>query len=210
VALASARDAARADEIASSLTGRTMTVGGDLRERDVAERLVTDVERELGPIDVLVANAGTARRRAHIEEVTDDDWDSHIAINLTAPFLLARRLAPSMAERGFGRILFVSSVAAFTGGIVGPHYASSKAGLHGLTHWLASRLAGRGVTVNAIAPALINATGMIPGEPEELKANIPVGRLGRPQEVADIALAVLTNAYVTNQVFGVDGGIYPR
>ena len=115
-----------------------------------------------------------------------------------------------MRERGFGRILFVSSVAAFTGGVVGPHYAASKAGLHGLTHWLASRLAGAGVTVNALAPALIERTGMLPGSSDELRARIPVGRLGRPEEVADLALSVLTNAYLTNQVFTLDGGMYAR
>ena len=101
-------------------------------------------------------------------------------------------------------------MAAFTGGIVGPHYAASKAGLHGLTHFLATRVAGEGVTVNAIAPALITDTGMLPGEPDELRARVPVGRLGRPDEVADLALAMLRNAYVTNQVVSVDGGMHPR
>jgi 3-oxoacyl-[acyl-carrier protein] reductase len=115
-----------------------------------------------------------------------------------------------MRARGFGRILFVSSVAAFTGGIVGPHYAASKAGLHGLTHFLASRAAGDGVTVNAIAPALITNTEMLPGEPEELKARVPVGRLGQPEEVADLALAMLRNPYLTSQVVSLDGGMYPR
>ena len=85
-----------------------------------------------------------------------------------------------MRERGFGRVLFISSAPAFTGGIVGPHYAASKAGLHGLTHFLASRLASSGVTVNALSPALIADTTMLPGEPEELRARVPVGRLGRP------------------------------
>jgi 3-oxoacyl-[acyl-carrier protein] reductase len=107
-------------------------------------------------------------------------------------------------------VLFISSVGAFTGGVVGPHYAASKAGLHGLTHFLASRLASSGVTVNALAPALITDTGMLPGDPEELRARVPVGRLGRPDEVADLALAILRNPYMTNQVVGLDGGIYPR
>jgi 3-oxoacyl-[acyl-carrier protein] reductase len=115
-----------------------------------------------------------------------------------------------MRERGFGRVLFFSSVAAFTGGVVGPHYAASKAGLHGLTHFLASLLASSGVTVNALAPALITETRMLPGDPEELRARVPVGRLGRPEEVADLALAILRNPYMTNQVVGLDGGIYPR
>ncbi len=133
-----------------------------------------------------------------------------LAINLRAPFLLAQKTVPGMRARGFGRILFVSSVAAFTGGIVGPHYAASKAGLHGVTHFLAARVAGDGVTVNAIAPALITGTGMLPGEPDELRTRVPVGRLGQPDEVADLALAMLRNPYLTNQVVSVDGGMYPR
>jgi len=213
VALAYAHDAARADELARELAAggtRVITTGADLAERDAALQLVDDVESELGPVDVLVPNAGIGRLRQRIEDVSDDDWDSHLAVNLSAPFALARRVAPGMVSRGFGRILFVSSVAAFTGGVVGPHYAATKAGLHGLTHWLASRLASDGVTVNALAPALISQTGMLPGAPDELRARIPVGRLGTPEEVADLALAVLGNAYLTNQVFTLDGGMYAR
>jgi 3-oxoacyl-[acyl-carrier protein] reductase len=213
VALAYARDATRADELARELAAggvRVLTAGADLADRGATLGLVADVEKELGPVDVLVANAGVGRIRQRIDDVTDDDWDSHVAVNLTAPFVLARRVAPGMAERGFGRILFMSSVAAFTGGVVGPHYAASKAGLHGLTHWLASRLAGDGVTVNALAPALIERTGMLPGSSDELRSRIPVGRLGTPDEVADLAIAVLRNSYLTNQVFTLDGGIYPR
>src|SRR3954468_19314190 len=213
VALSYARDATRADELARALAAsgaRVLTAGADLVDRRATLQLVDDVEHELGPVDVLVANAGVGRIRQRIEDVTDDDWDSHVAVNLSAPFVLARRGAPGMAARGFGRILFMSSVAAFTGGVVGPHYAASKAGLHGLTHWLASRLASDGVTVNALAPALIERTGMLPGAPDELRARIPVGRLGTPEEVADLALAVLGNAYLTNQVFTLDGGIYAR
>jgi 3-oxoacyl-[acyl-carrier protein] reductase len=213
VALSYAHDAARADELARELAAggaRVLTAGADLRDRSAVAQLVDDVERELGPIDVLVPNAGVGRIRQAIEDVTDNDWDDHVAVNLTAPFLLARRVAPGMRERGFGRILFVSSVAAFTGGVVGPHYAASKAGLHGITHWLASRLAGDGVTVNAVAPALIERTGMLPGGSAELRARIPVGRLGTPDEVADLALAILRNGYLTNQVVTLDGGIYSR
>ena len=181
----------------------------DLGDPDAPARLVDAVEAELGAVDVLVANAGVGVRRDRIEEVARADWDSHVAVNLTAPFLLAQRVAPGMRERGFGRLLFVSSVAAFTGGIVGPHYAASKAGLHGLVHWLAPRLAGSGVTANAIAPALIEDTGMLPGGSDELRGVVPVGRLGKPEEVADLALAVIGNGYITNQVIGIDGGLHP-
>jgi 3-oxoacyl-[acyl-carrier protein] reductase len=102
-----------------------------------------------------------------------------------------------------------SSVAAVTGGNVGPHNAASKAGLHGLVHFLAARSAADGVTVNAIAPALIEDTGMLPGDPGDLAGRIPVGRLGTPDEVADLALAMLANGYLTSKVILIDGGMHP-
>ncbi|MFD0660689.1 SDR family NAD(P)-dependent oxidoreductase [Thermocatellispora tengchongensis] len=122
---------------------------------------------------------------------------------------MAQRIVPGMAERGFGRVLFVSSIAAFTGGVVGPHYAASKAGLHGMLHFIAARVAGDGVTVNAIAPALIEDTRMLPAGGPGPRA-LPVGRYGRPEEVADLAMAVLRNGYLTNQVLSLDGGAHPR
>jgi len=167
------------------------------------------VETAFGPLDVLVSNAGLGTTKS-FEQVTVDDFDQTIAVNLRAPFLLAQRTLPGMMQRRFGRILFISSVAAFTGGIVGPHYAASKAGLHGLAHFLAQRAARFGVTINVLAPALIVETGMLPGDPEGLREHVPVGRLGRPQEVADLAVAILSNPYLTNQVVSLDGGIYPR
>lgn len=189
--------------------GRAVAVGADLRRPDAPSELVDAVEAALGPIDILVNNAGIGRVQS-LEGVRSEDFDEMLAVNLRAPFLLAQRVAPGMRERRFGRILFISSVAAFTGGIVGPHYAASKAGLHGLTHFLAERLAPFAVTVNALAPALIVETGMLPGAPEQLRQQIPVGRLGRPEEVADLALAMLRNSYLTNQVYALDGGIHPR
>lgn len=202
-----ARARALAERIEAS-GGRAVALGGDLREGGAPARLIDDAVAELGPLDILVANAGLGRVQS-LEDVSADDFDEVLAVNLRAPFLLAQRALPAMAERGFGRVLFMSSVAALTGGIVGPHYAASKAGLHGLTHYLASRFARSGVTVNALAPALITDTGMLPGAPEELRERIPVGRLGRPGEVADLAVALLANGYVTNQVISIDGGLYP-
>jgi 3-oxoacyl-[acyl-carrier protein] reductase len=188
--------------------GRAAVFAADLSDVEAPERLVDAADRELGPVDVLCANAGLSRPGSY-EEVDAAAFDETIAVNLRAPYLLARRALPGMRQRGFGRILFTSSIAALTGGIIGPHYASSKAGLHGLTHFLASRAAADGVTVNAIAPALIEETGMLPGDPGELARRVPVGRLGTPAEVADLALAMLRNAYMTNQVVGLDGGIHP-
>src|SRR5437763_7975377 len=209
VALAYGASAEPAQQLADALVtdgGHAVAVGADLRNADAPAELLAAVEPQLGSVDVLVAAAGLGRQQT-LEEISIDDFDEMLAVNLRAPFLLAQRTLPGMRARGFGRILFVSSVAAFTGGIVGPHYAASKAGLHGLTHFLASRAAGDGVTVNAIAPALITETGMLPGEPDELRERIPVGRLGHPDEVADLAVAMLRNPYLTNQVGSVDRGM---
>jgi 3-oxoacyl-[acyl-carrier protein] reductase len=212
VALHYASNEAAATGLAAEIEatgGRAQTFGADLGDASAPERLVGEVERELGPVDVLAANAGLSRPNSW-EDVDAQAFDETVAVNLRAPYLLARRVLPGMRERGYGRILFTSSVAALTGGIVGPHYASSKAGLHGLTHFLASRVAAAGVTVNAIAPALIEDTAMLPGDPGELTKAVPVGRLGKPAEVADLALAMLRNGYLTSKIVMLDGGIHPR
>jgi 3-oxoacyl-[acyl-carrier protein] reductase len=205
---ASADTAQRLAEQIDAQGGRTAVFGADLRDRDAPAALADQVAAQLGPIELLVNNAGIGRRLTW-EETTIEDFDEAYAVNLRAPFLLTQRALPAMIEAGFGRVLFMSSVAGLTGGVVGPHYASAKSGLHGLTHFLADRLADSGVTVNALAPALIADTGMLPGSPEEMVARIPVGRLGTPAEVADLTLAVLRNAYITNQVISIDGGMYP-
>jgi 3-oxoacyl-[acyl-carrier protein] reductase len=189
--------------------GRAVALAADLAQPEAAQRLVSEVEQRLGAVGILVSNAGVGRVLP-FDAITADEFDLTVAVNLRAPLLLAQRVIPGMRRRRYGRILFVSSVAAFTGGIVGAHYAASKAGLHGLTHNLAASLAADGVTVNALAPALVAETGMLPGEDGELASRVPVGRLGRPGEVADLALAMLRNGYLTNQVISLDGGIHPR
>jgi 3-oxoacyl-[acyl-carrier protein] reductase len=212
VAVHYARGHLAADKLVREIVAREGTAaafGADLADASASDRLVDEVEERLGPIDVLAANAGWAKAGT-LDEIDADAFDQTIAVNLRAPYLLARRVLPGMRERGFGRILFTSSVAAFVGGRVGPDYAASKAGLHGLTHYLASRVAPDGVTVNAIAPALIADTAMLPGDPDELAQLVPVGRLGRPEEVADMALSILALGYVTNQVIGIDGGMHSR
>ncbi len=200
--------AERVAERIASAGGSAEVFEADLRNAEATVNLVEAVESSLGPVDILVANAGLSQPGSY-EEIDAGAFDETLAVNLRAPYLLARRVLPGMRSRGFGRILFTSSVAALTGGIVGPHYAASKAGLHGLTHFLAARVAEDGVTVNAVAPALIEDTGMLPGDPGDLATRIPVGRLGKPQEVADLVMAVLGNGYVTNQVISVDGGMHP-
>lgn len=191
--------------------GRAVAVGGDVGDPAQIEEMVSEVESLLGDVDILVSNADIARTQ-ELEEISVQDWDEVMEVNLRPAFLLARRLTPGMRERGRRRVILVSSVAAFTGGIIGPHYTASKAALIGLAHALANPLAPHGVTVNAIAPALVE-TGMLPGDTEtrkELAGNIPVGRLGRPEEVAEAIFSLVSNPYVTAQTISVDGGMYPR
>ncbi|MGH3771900.1 MAG: SDR family NAD(P)-dependent oxidoreductase [Pseudonocardiaceae bacterium] len=198
---------ALAAEIISS-GGSARAFSSDMADPGAPDRLIDDVEATLGPVDVLVANHGIARQ-ARYEDIDAATFDHTLAVNLRAPFLLARRALPGMRERGFGRVLFISSGAAFRGGVIGPDYASSKAGLHGLAHFLAGRVAADGVTVNVLAPGFVD-TAMLSDDLRQLAKATPTGRVGRPDEVADLALAILRNGYVTSQVFSVDGGVYPR
>lgn len=199
----------RSAEQAGRRGDRFVLVEADAADRSSAARLVETVERVHGGVDLLVPNAGAGETRT-LEETSDEDWDAAIAVNLTAPFLLARAAVPRMAERGFGRVLLVSSLAAFTGGAIGPHYAASKAGLQGLVGFLASRYAASGVTVNAIAPALITGTTMGDALPAEAADRIPVGRMGTTEEVADLAVSMLGNGYLTGKTMLLDGGLLPH
>ncbi len=211
VAVGYGSNGAPAETLASELAAgneKARAFGADMADPEAPARLIGEVEAALGPVDVLVANHGLGRQASY-EELDAAAFDQTLAINLRAPFLLAQRALPGMRERGFGRILFISSVAAFRGGVVGPHYAASKSGLHGLAHFLASRAAADGVTVNVLAPGFIE-TAMLPDDPEKLAQAIPIGRTGHPEEVADLALAILRNGYLTSQVLSLDGGMYPR
>ncbi len=214
VAVGYAEQAQAAGAVAEELRGagrRAITVAGDLASADVAGELVARVESELGAVDVLIANAGIVTPPTGVLDIRIGDWERMLAVNLTAPFLLAQSAFGGMCERGFGRIVFISSVAAYTGGLVGAHYAASKAGLHGLAHSLARQGASAGVTVNVVAPALVD-TDMIPEDPEvrrQLGASRAVGRLGSAEEVADLVAAVVRNGYLSNQSILLDGGSHP-
>jgi len=213
VAVGCGRHREKAEEVAGKITGlgrRAVVVSGDMADPDVPRRVVAEASERLGPVGVLVANAGTGTR-IDLDDVDVAAWDHDMAVNLRAPFLLAQAAVPGMRERRFGRIVFLSSVAAFLGGILSPQYTASKAGLIGLAHNLAAALAAHGITVNAISPGLI-ATDMLTGDPrlDALERGVPVGRLGQPVEVADLIVAVVSNAYMTGQTVSVDGGRYPR
>jgi 3-oxoacyl-[acyl-carrier protein] reductase len=172
-------------------------------EPDVA-RLVSLAESQFGHIDILVNNAGIARPQP-MDEVTAQDWDELMSVNVRSCFLMTRALVPGMGERQWGRVINLSSVAAQVGGVVGPHYAASKAAILGLTHFYAARLAKDGITVNAIAPALVE-TDMVTSNPHASAKLIPVGRFGLPLEVAEVAVMLAGNAYITGQTLNVNGG----
>ena len=161
---------------------------------------------QIGEIDILVNNAGIARVQA-IEEITENDWDELLAVNLKSCFLVTQAVLPGMRARQWGRIINLSSVAAHVGGVVGAHYAASKAGMLGLTHFYASRLAREGITVNAISPALIE-TDMVRSNPNASPERIPVGRFGAVDEVSDVVVMLARNGYITGQTLHVNGGWY--
>jgi 3-oxoacyl-[acyl-carrier protein] reductase len=193
------------DELRSSGC-RAIAVGADVSRAAEVERLISQVRRELGPIDILVNNAGVSTPLP-IDRLTERDWDAAIDVNLKSAFLVTQAALPDMRASGWGRLVFLSSVAAQVGGIVGPHYAASKAGLHGMMHYYAAHLAKEGITANVVAPALID-TEMVSANPNARKDLIPVGRFGRPEEVASVVLMLVENAYITGQVVSVNGGWY--
>jgi 3-oxoacyl-[acyl-carrier protein] reductase len=200
-----------ADEVCTEIERRwpgrrSVTVQADVARAGDVGRLGASVEASLGPVAILVNNAGVSKPAAldHLDEAL---WDATIATNLTSAFLVTQAVLPRMRESRWGRIINVSSVAAQLGGVVGPHYAASKAGMHGMTHAYAALLAKEGITANAIAPALIE-TAMITNNPKAKPDLIPVGRFGAADEVAAVAVMLARNGYITGQTFNVNGGWY--
>jgi 3-oxoacyl-[acyl-carrier protein] reductase len=200
---AEAREVAQAIE---QLGCGAICVRADVSVTKEVLRMVQTVESQLGSPGILVNNAGISQSKP-IADITEEDWDNILNVNLKSMFFVTQAVLPAMRERKWGRIINLSSIAAQTGGVIGPHYAASKAGAVGLTHSLASFLAKEGITVNAIAPALI-ATAMIIGNPKARPEMIPVGRFGTVEEVAEIAVMLACNGYITGQTINVNGGWY--
>jgi 3-oxoacyl-[acyl-carrier protein] reductase len=190
----------------AALGRRTVAIQADVARADEVRRMIDTTRRELGDADILINNAGVIRPQP-LDAITEQDWHDLIAANLTSVFLATQAVLPAMRAKGWGRIINLSSVAAQLGGVVGPHYAASKAGLHGLTHAYAALLAKEGVTVNTIAPALIK-TEMVTSNPRARADLLPVGRFGEVDEVADVALMLVRNGYITGQTINVNGGWY--
>ncbi len=201
-------NAGRAEEVAAALRAmgrRAMVVAADVSVRETVEEMVVRIGRELGPVEILVNNAGIAIMRG-LDDLDEAEFDRTIAVNLKSAFLCTQAVLPAMRALRRGRIVNLSSAAARGPGVVGVHYNASKAGLEGLTRGYAARLAAEGITVNAIAPATIETDMAGPLRQTEAFRRVPVGRLGTPEEVAQSVLMVIDNAFITGQTIGVNGG----
>jgi 3-oxoacyl-[acyl-carrier protein] reductase len=201
-----ASDALEVQHAVEAMGCRAIVVQGDVSIAADVARIVEAATTALGPIDILVNNAGITRPQP-LAEITLQDWHDLIAVNLTSVFMVTQAVLPGMRDRRWGRIVNLSSVAAQLGGVVGPHYAASKAGIHGLTHGYAAQLAKEGITVNTVAPALID-TDMVRSNPRANASLIPVGRFGAIDEVADVIVMLARNGYMTGQTINVNGGWY--
>jgi 3-oxoacyl-[acyl-carrier protein] reductase len=184
--------------------GRALAVAADVSQTPAVTEMVERVATTLGPIDILVNNAGLAIVRG-IDELTESDFDQTIAVNLKSAFLCTQAVVPAMRTRRWGRIVNISSGAARGAGAIGVHYNASKAGMEGLTRGYAARLVKEGITVNTVAPSMID-TDMMLGR-SELARNIPLGRMGHADEVAQAVLMVLGNDYMTGQTIVLNGGM---
>ena len=205
------RDAERARAVAAELGERTTGVGCDVALAEQVEAALAEAESALGPIEVLVNNAGLTRDNLLLR-MTDADWDAVLDANLKGAFHTSRAVIKGMMKRRSGRIINVTSIVGLVGNKGQANYAASKAGLIGFTKSVAKEYAGRGILANCIAPGYID-TDMTSGLPDAAKAtllqDIALGRLGRPEDVAGAALFLASDlaAYITGQVLVVDGGM---
>ncbi len=200
----------RADEASAVVAriketgGRAVAIAADVSQADAVAAMVRQVVTALGPVDILINNAGVAIPRG-IDDLTESEFDQTIAVNLKSAFLCSQAVLPAMRAANWGRIVNISSGAARGAGAIGVHYNASKAGMEGLTRGYAARLVKQGMTVNAVAPSLIE-TDMMRGR-TDLARNIPLGRMGQSDEVAQAVLMVLGNDYMTGQTIHLNGGM---
>jgi 3-oxoacyl-[acyl-carrier protein] reductase len=189
-----------------NLGRRASAIQADVSGEAEVRKLVHAAEQQLGPVDILVNNAGINKTKP-FDALTPADWNETIAINLTSSFLVSQAVVGGMRQRRWGRLIFISSLAAQIGGVIGPHYAASKAGMLGLMHSYAKLLVKEGITSNAIAPALID-TDMIRNNANVKPELLPIGRFGTVEEVADAIVLLATNEFITGQTIHLNGGWY--
>jgi 3-oxoacyl-[acyl-carrier protein] reductase len=185
---------------------KSIAIQADVSKTADVERMAATVERELGVVTILVNNAGIAKV-IPVDQVTEPIFEHFLRVNLTSVFLVSQRVVPGMRAARWGRIINLSSIAAQQGGVVGPHYASSKAGIIGLTHSYAAQLAKDGITVNAIAPGFID-TDMAASVPAEIRSKVPAETVGSADEVARIAVVLAETKTITGQTYNINGGRY--
>jgi len=200
--------AMEAESVVSAITAtgrRAIKVQADVSRGEAVAGMVRTIEAQLGPVDILVNNAGIALIRG-IDDLTEADFDQTISVNLKSAFLCIQAVLPHMRAQSWGRIVNISSGAARGAGGVGLHYNASKAGMEGLTRGYAARLVKQGITVNAVAPSLIE-TDMVKSGLASSPARIPLGRFGTSEEVAQVVLMLVGNAYMTGQTIALSGGM---
>ena len=191
---------------------RAMAIKVDVANLNDVEQMVQSILERFGQIDILINNAGIARDKL-ILRMTEEDWDAVLNVNLKGTFICTKVAIKPMAKRRYGKIVNIASVVGLMGNVGQANYAASKAGVIGFTKTIAREFAQRGINVNAIAPGYIETpmTDAIPEKvKEEMKRRIPMERLGRPEDVAEGALFLVSEAssYITGQVLNVNGGIY--
>ena len=205
------RELERARAVAEELGDRAVPLACDVAHADQVDAAIAGAERALGPIDVLVNNAGLARDNILLR-LTEADWDAVLDANLKGAFHTTRAVIKGMMKRRSGRIINISSIVGIIGNKGQANYAASKAGLIGFTKSIAKEYASRGVLANCIAPGFIE-TDMTRALPDEARASlledIALGRLGRPEDVAGAVLFLASDlaGYITGQVLVVDGGM---
>ena len=185
--------------------GKAMAVAADVSQPEAVADMVATVARELGEVDVLVNNAGVGLVRT-VDNLTEADFDITIAVNLKSVFLCTQAVLPGMRAKKWGRIVNISSGAARGAGGVGPHYNASKAGMEGMTRGYAARLVKESITVNAVAPSLIE-TDMVRQGLASAASRIPLGRFGTAEECAQVVMMLVGNAYMTGQTVALSGGM---
>ena len=188
-----------------------LTLKGDAGEPQTVTEQYEAILDKLGPVNVLINNAGIMPKRS-FDDITVDEWNETIRINLNSSFYWCQKVVPDMRAQTFGRIVNISSIAARGGGVVGPHYAASKAGMVGLTRYAARELGKYGITVNAIAPAFIEDAGIFTEWSDErklpLKEKIHVPQLGSTQDVVRAFEYLLDSSFVTGVTLDVNGGAF--